>query len=327
MAEELKPVYLITGGDRPKVDTARARLRNRFDPDAVEHLTAEDDSGDDAVAACNALGLFGGGARLVLVEVIEKWKAPDVKAVVDYLGSPAPGTVLALVGEGLKADGPLGKACAKAGTILVYDVPKNKLFGWVSAQFKAAGAQAGSEACRALVEIVGEDTYALAGEVEKIAVWAGGEPITPRDVEQLAVGASEAPPWTLTDALGRRDVGAALGALETSLERGDGSRAGTLAKLANSIESHVVLIRACQRFSAEGISVEVATKRLGKRSSYPVKRAYAQAPNFTEDELRSAVVRMAELDLALKGGSRLAGELELSRALVDVTRPAAAPAG
>jgi len=34
-------------------------------------------------------------------------------------------------------------------------------------------------------------------------------------------------------------------------------------------------------------------------------------------------IDMAELDLALKGGSRLAGELELERALVEVTRPAA----
>jgi hypothetical protein len=31
-------------------------------------------------------------------------------------------------------------------------------------------------------------------------------------------------------------------------------------------------------------------------------------------------VRLAELDLALKGGSRLAPDLELQRALVDVSR-------
>jgi hypothetical protein len=45
-----------------------------------------------------------------------------------------------------------------------------------------------------------------------------------------------------------------------------------------------------------------------------------QAEGFTEDELRDAAVRLAELDHALKGGSRLSGDLELERALVDVTR-------
>ena len=55
--------------------------------------------------------------------------------------------------------------------------------------------------------------------------------------------------------------------------------------------------------------------------SIAAEKAFAQAANFGVDELRDAVVRLAELDHALKGGSRLAADLELQRALVDVTRP------
>src|SRR5439155_21014175 len=98
MADELQPVYLIAGSDRPKVDRAVARLRARFEPDAVELHDAAATSGDDAVAACNALGLFGAGTRLVVVEGVEAWKAPDAKSLAAYLKSPAPGTTLALVG-------------------------------------------------------------------------------------------------------------------------------------------------------------------------------------------------------------------------------------
>jgi DNA polymerase III delta subunit len=47
---------------------------------------------------------------------------------------------------------------------------------------------------------------------------------------------------------------------------------------------------------------------------------FEQAGNFTPDELKEALIRLAELDLALKGNSRLPGELEFSRALVDLTR-------
>ena len=43
------------------------------------------------------MGLFGAGTRLVVVEGIDAWKAPDAKAIADYLKSPAPGTTLALV--------------------------------------------------------------------------------------------------------------------------------------------------------------------------------------------------------------------------------------
>ena len=34
--------------------------------------------GEDAVAACNALGLFGGEARLVVVDGVESWKERGV---------------------------------------------------------------------------------------------------------------------------------------------------------------------------------------------------------------------------------------------------------
>ncbi len=59
--EPLKPVYLITGTDRPKIRRALQRLRARFAEESIETFTAETASGADAVAASNALGLFGAG--------------------------------------------------------------------------------------------------------------------------------------------------------------------------------------------------------------------------------------------------------------------------
>ena len=97
MADDLKPAYLIAGSDRPKVDRAVARLRARFDDDAVELHDAAETTGDDAVAACNALGLFGSGDRLIVVTSVEAWKADDARAVAAYLAEPTPSTVLALV--------------------------------------------------------------------------------------------------------------------------------------------------------------------------------------------------------------------------------------
>jgi DNA polymerase III delta subunit len=112
MADELKPAYLIAGSDRPKVDRAVWRLRARFEADAVEVHPAAETSGDAAVAACNAMGLFGSGSRLVVLDGVEAWKPPDAKAIADYLKLPMPGTTLALVGGELKKDAPIAKAVA-----------------------------------------------------------------------------------------------------------------------------------------------------------------------------------------------------------------------
>jgi DNA polymerase III delta subunit len=331
----LKPVYLISGSDRPKIARAIQRLRARVGDDAVETLNANETSGADAVAACNALGLFGGGERLVLVDGVDGrrqsdgrltggWKAADVKAIAEYLGSPAPDTVLALVAEEVKATSPLGKACAKVGEVLVYDVRKRAVPAWVRAQFALHEAHADDDACRALVEIVGESPDALAAEVAKLATWANGEPITSRDVEALAAGFAETSIFSLTDAWGRRDVAAVLGASEAILERASSPRSSEIPRMVARVSNHVSRVRDCQAMAAEGIRPREAATRL-KRSPYYVDRLFAQAANFGVDELRGAVVRLAELDLAVKGNSRLSPDLELQRALVDITRPAEAP--
>ena len=121
---ELAAVYLITGTDRPKVTRALRRLRERVGEAATEILSAQDASGEDVVAACNAMGLFTVERRLVVVEEVERWKAADLKALGAYLQGPAPTTVLALVGDDVKRDSALAKAAAKAGEVLVYDLPK-----------------------------------------------------------------------------------------------------------------------------------------------------------------------------------------------------------
>jgi DNA polymerase-3 subunit delta len=320
---DLKPVYVLTGTDRPKIRTALDRLRGRFDAEAVELRSADDTSGDDAAAACNALGLFGGGARLVVVEGVDRWKAPDAKAIADYLKQAAPDTVLALVGDGLKGDSALAKACAKVGDVLVYDAPKRKLADWVAEQFARRGANVDREACRALVELVGDDPDELVGEIEKLATWAGADAVTPAIVQELSAGRAETSIFALTDAWGRRDVAAVLRACEALLERSPLPRPRELPRIVGLLTNHVGRVRACQALAAEGVRARDGATRL-KMHPFAAEKAFAQAQNFTEDELRDATVRLAKLDHALKGGSRLAGDLELQRTLVAITRPPAA---
>ena len=174
------------------------------------------------MAACNALGLFGGEARLVVVDGVDVWKSADIKELESYLAAPAPTTVLALVGDGVKRDSALAKAVAKAGDLLVYDVPKKKLPEWVGEQFARLGASADRDACRALVEAVGDNAGDLASEIQKLATWANGEQITRANVEQLAVGRAETPIFAVTDAWGRRDAARPLA--PAALGRADSAR-------------------------------------------------------------------------------------------------------
>jgi DNA polymerase-3 subunit delta len=322
-----KSVYLLTGSDRPKIETALRRLRAHFAPEAVEVVSAVETPGDAVAALCNAGSLFG-DSRLVVVEDVDGrrdgdgrlkggWKASDVSAVAAYAESPAPATVLALVGEEVKKTSALWKTCAKAGQVLAYDVARRAVQGWVLEQFRQREVVAEPEAAAALVQLVGDDLRRLAVEIDKVATWAAGEPVGEREIEALVATAGETPTFTLTDAWGERDTGRALAASEVIFEREPRPRRDTAARLAGALGSHLGRLRALKRLAAEGVGPKEAAERL-KMHPFYADKLYRQADAFSDEELRSAVVRLAELDGALKGQSRLAPDLELQRALVDV---------
>jgi DNA polymerase III delta subunit len=322
---DLRSAYLITGTDRPKVTRALRRLRDRVGEEATEHLSALEASGEDAAAACNALGLFTVERRLVVVENVERWKAADLKAVAQYLERPSPTTVLALVGEEVKRDSALAKAVAKGGEVLLYDLPtrgrssKADLPKWVEQQFHERGIEIEHEASRAIVELVGENAQELATEVDKLATWSAGERIREQDVAELVPARAEVPPFDLTDSWGRRDVPGVLAAAERLVERsGDASR-DVLLRTAGLLTNHVGRVRECQVLAAEGVPPGAAAERM-KRNRFYIQKLYQQAETFSPDELGDAIVRLAQLDHALKGGSKLPGELEFDRALIEITR-------
>jgi len=326
-ASELKPAYIVSGDDRPKVEVALERLRARFDPGAIERLVAAGGaSGDDVVAVCNAGSLLG-DARLVLVTEVDGrrddrrrltsgWKAADAEAVVEYLRAPAPGTILCLVGEELKADSALGKAVAKIGDVLVYAVGKD-IDGWIAKRFRESGVAIEREACHALHEIVGDEKLVLDLEIDKLVTWADGEPLGVEEVRRLATPSREEAPWALTDAWGGRDVASALTVMERELEQ----HPRELPRLAAQLGGHLRKLSAMKGLLEDGVRPKDAATKLGMKP-YPAQKLAKQAEGFSVDELRDATVRLARLDHALKGGSRLAPQLELQLAITDLAREA-----
>jgi DNA polymerase-3 subunit delta len=323
MADELKAAYLIAGTDRPKVDRTVERLRRRFEVDAVEIHAAGGLSGEGAVAACNALGLFAGDGRLIVIEGVEAWKAEDAKALSVYLKAPVPATTLALVAGELKKDAALAKAViAGKGELLLWDVPQRGLQKWVADQFQLHGTKAEPEACRALIELVGEELYELSSEIDKLSTWAAGDRLTATDVERLVAARAGTTNFALTDAWGARDVIGVLHASEGLLERTGDPRSKTIPRLSGILTGHVAQIRRAQALEAQGVTAKDAAVTL-KRHPYYVGKLYQQGRNYTADELRQVTVRLARLDHALKGGSRLPADLELERALIEITVPRA----
>jgi DNA polymerase III subunit delta len=328
-----KPVYLITGSDRPKVEVAIARLRSHFDPESIETVSGVEFSGEAVVGLCNSGSLFG-DARLIVVTAIDGakhtdgrrkggWKAADVEALSTYLESPAPATVVACVADDLKSSSALWKICEKHGQVLSFEVAKGKLQGWVAEQFKQRGVRAEPEASAALVQLVGDDLRALKTEVDKIGTWAQDEPVGEREVEALTPSNADVPIWELTEAWSARDSARALEVCEVLFERESKPRRDVAPRLAGSLASHLGRLRALKRLAATGVSSKEAAARL-KLNPFYASKLYRQAEGFSGEELDDAMLQLAALDGALKGQSRLNADLEVQRTLVALSsRPGA----
>jgi DNA polymerase-3 subunit delta len=332
MAAPAEPVYLVTGSDRPKVDRTLDRLRAHFDSGAIERFTAagqDGASGEDVVAAFNAGSLLGDTRHVLVTEVDGRpddrgrftggWKKADVDAVIEYLASPAPGAVLCLVAHASKRDSPLAKACVKAGSVLEWEVAKGKLDQWVAEEFAKRGVKVERTVCHELVQLVGDDKLALELEVDKLATWAAGEPVGSEEVRQLAVAFGDRPPWDLTDAWGDHDAATALAVVEEKLDRNAIPRRAQAAMLAGSLAAHLTRLRQLAAVAREGVRPKDAAGRL-KLHPFQAEKLARQAEGFSPEELDDATMRLAELDHALKGGSRLAPDLELQRAVADLAR-------
>jgi DNA polymerase III delta subunit len=170
-----------------------------------------------------------------------------------------------------------------------------------------------------LLELVGDDKLVLAREIDKLATWAAGEPLGVEEVQRLATASAEAHPWDLTDALGRRDAGAALEVVESTYARSPRQRTGEAAAFGARVAQHLIRLARMKTMLEAGASVEDAGAKLGLKP-FPAKQLAKQTQAFTAQELRGGVVRFAELDHALKGGSKLAPDLEVQLAVADVAR-------
>jgi DNA polymerase III subunit delta len=182
------------------------------------------------------------------------------------------------------------------------------------------------EAVTALIQLVGDRPAALESEIDKLATWAAGEPIGEREVVALVAPDAGVPIWELGEAWSAHDAARALDVSETIFEREPKARRDVAPRLSGALGSHIGNLRSLKLLAAEGVKPKEAAERL-RLHPFRAQKLAGQAEGFSDEELDDAVVRLAELDGALKGQSRLAPDLELQRTLVDLTRrPGVAPA-
>ena len=215
----LKPAYLISGDDDPKIDAWRARVRRRAEdengPGALETFNAPNDP-PEAVAIALTTLTFASGDRYLLADGVEAWKAGDLDPLEKELKAIPEGTVLVLIARG-KAPARLVKAIEKAGgEHREYAAPKPwQMPKWAAERAREEGLNLDQEAAKALVATVGTRQQRLAREIERLAILAHPRTqLSADEVTRLAAGDAPQQVYDLADALVAGDIQASLGFAE-----------------------------------------------------------------------------------------------------------------
>lgn len=328
---DLKRAYLFYGDDDVKIDQARKRLAARAQADGS---VFESISGDALTAENFAMTLTSPsllpGTRIVLADGIEAWKAADAGPAADAVTLLAGGEIDAVAvlicrKKPLKAI--LDAVEAASGEVREFKPPSDgELPGWLVAQAKGLGVELEPNAAALLVEIVGKPQKGVAkskmwspkrrllSELEKLATTAGpGGTIDSNLVADGVHGESTAEVFALTDhaVSGNRD--AAIRDAEKLLAAGE-PPARIVAMLARSFGQ----VQTAAALSEAGRSGDL-TEKAGIQP-WLAKKLMAQANQRGGSSLRDALIELARLDNAVKGGSALDSETELLRSIESITR-------
>lgn len=275
------------------------------------------------VETCNTVP-FMGGWRLVIVEgLLERFepeatgKRPQVsdwQPLLDFLPATPPSTTLVFIDGKLTKPNPLLRRLGKLATVRDFPAPKyDQLLQWVRDRANGLEAEISHRAVRLLVDTAGDDLWVLAGEIEKLSLYAKGRPIDEADVKQVTSCVREANIFAMVDAMAEKRLPVAMRLLHQML------LAGTpppylLTMMARQVR---LMVQAKEMGPRSPLSVEEKRQQLGVSARYPLHKLLAQSAGHSRERLVSIYKSILDTDMAIKTG-RWPDELALDLLLVDV---------
>jgi len=300
-----KPAYLIHGDDHGRIAERRARLRALAEAESGAQgieLFEGDRATPDAVAGALSALTLALGRRFIVVDGVEAWKDKELDALAAALKAISPDTTVAFFArEDTRAKAPkrLHEAVRKAGgdisaeqAVKPWELPK-----WVIARGRELGVRLEPDAARALIAHVGDRQQRLLRELEKLALAVEpGTRLQAAELEQLTAPSAERRAWSLADALVGGDPRAAT-RIYLAL-RSQGERVpGLLFWMAQRLRAAHEIAAAIE--AGEPVA---KVKRGLRMPSRAADRLIKDACNTGSERLRTAIVELADLELACRGG-------------------------
>lgn len=329
--QQLRPVYLLVGDERhlesKVVQALKAAVTKGGIPGLNEdQLQAQESDVESAISAAKTLPMMA-KRRFVLVRGLEHWEGregseakekglPPLDRLLEYCQAPSPSTTLVLIGGGLDKRRKLYTVARKDGWLVSCEaLARADLPGYIENAARERGNPLEPGVADLIAELAGPELGPVTDAVERCCLYAGaGRAVTEDVVAECVVRLRAKTVWELVAAVSKRDPGAALSALSEVYDPQDrGLR--LLGVLAWST-------RQMLRFESalsEGLSPNDAAVRAGA-PPFKARELAEQVKRIARVDLERWLETLAELDYALKGGSKRPAKSVLEHGILKLCR-------
>lgn len=327
----LRPIYLVLGEELFFRQQVLGAIRKAVVGDAGASLNEDQFVAGEVdvrvvLSAARTLPMFG-VRRLVTVRSLERWDKGDAEEAptgvvhkpLDQLAEYAIGapdtTTLLLLADKLDNRRRLVSTAKKEGFLVVCaSLPPHALPAWLRQRAREHGHALGPNAAELLGELCGADLSVLSDALERVELFVGkGAELTEAAVLECVANMQPGSVWDLVAAVSRRDAGAALAALDRVWEPGGGPRLiGLLCWSARQLIRFGSARRA-------GLSPDEAATRAGV-PPFKARELNDQLRGLSMERAERWLEALAQLDLDVKGGSRMPQKALLETALIGFCR-------
>ncbi|MBI4701088.1 MAG: DNA polymerase III subunit delta [Deltaproteobacteria bacterium] len=313
---KLRPVYVVTGPEQLLGDRVVAAIRRATttgSPTAAfneERFVAAETSAEKVVAAARTVPMMA-SHRFVAVRGVERWEAKDegkeggrqaLDALADYAASPSPTTVLVVVATALHGSRRLVTGAKEGGYLVECDaLGRRELPAWIRAEAAERGRGLGPGMAELLAELVGPELGPVSDALERLSLYVGpGAPIAEEAVARVVTRVRQSTVWQLVDALGRRQLGPALGALADAFDQRDGGL-----RLLGAVRSGVAQLIKLDAALRRGVAPADAAKA-ARVPPFRAQQAAQTVRGCGPGQLERWLVLLATADRELKSSRRSA---------------------
>jgi DNA polymerase-3 subunit delta len=228
-----------------------------------------------------------------------KKRADEWAGLTELAGQLPPGNVLLLVEGDYRPANRVAREifdAAEKEQFRPLDV-RSAVPQWVQREARERGVEIAQPAAAELAQLIGADLWALSNELDKLAAYSNGAPITVADVRLLCASHREASVFAMVDAAVQGDGARAQRYLE-ELRASGAATAYLITMLARQVRI-LLQVRELQR---DGIPRQETGRRVGVTNDYALDKALGQASRVSHAALVRMLQALLQADVRMKTG-------------------------